>query len=179
MTDDEDDGGGRKQDGSISTERTLHPDGTAPNARPHPEDRTAAPARDRRAAVRRGTIRGVIQAEPINARFVGGPLDGETHRLAHRLPYVQVPGPDESFFARLWIERPDCADHLLYAVDGADDAETLVYRTMADRPAGDPGPVAGVIDPATAGAPSAPDGPARNATADAASSPDPGPGDPA
>ncbi|CAB4962325.1 unannotated protein [freshwater metagenome] len=96
----------------------------------------------------------MIQPEPINARFVGGPLDGETHRLAHRLPYVQVPGPDESFFARLWIERPDCADHLLYAVDGADDPETLVYRTMADRPEGDPGPVAGAVDPATIGAPS-------------------------
>ncbi|MDO9410423.1 hypothetical protein [Patulibacter sp.] len=96
----------------------------------------------------------MIQPEPINARFVGGPLDGETHRLAHRLPYVQVPGPDESFFARLWIERPDCADHLLYAVDGADDPETLVYRTMADRPEGDPGPVAGAVDPDTIGAPS-------------------------
>lgn len=96
----------------------------------------------------------MIQPEPINARFVGGPLDGETHRLAHRLPYVQVPGPDESFFARLWIERPDCADHLLYAVDGADDPETLVYRTMADRPEGDPGPVAGTVDPDTIGAPS-------------------------
>lgn len=91
----------------------------------------------------------MIQPEPINARFVGGPLDGETHRLAHRLPYVQVPSPDETFFARLWIERPECADHLLYAVDGADDPETLVYRTMADRPADDPGPVAGALDPAT------------------------------
>jgi hypothetical protein len=101
----------------------------------------------------RGTIQDVLEPEPINARFVGGPLDGETHRLAHRLPYVQVPGPDETFFARLWIERPECEEHLLYAVDGADDAETLVYRTMADRPEGDPGPVAGTVDPGTIGAP--------------------------
>lgn len=77
----------------------------------------------------------MLKAEPVNARFVGGPLDGETHRLAHRLPFVQVPGPDETFFARLWAERPECPDHLLYEVDGADDEETLVYRSAADGPA--------------------------------------------
>jgi hypothetical protein len=76
----------------------------------------------------------VIQPEPINARFVGGPLHGETHVLAHRLKYVEVPGPGESFFARLWIERPDCADAFLYEVTGADDAETLVYSSLEDGP---------------------------------------------
>jgi hypothetical protein len=85
----------------------------------------------------------MIQADPINARFVGGPLDGETHLLAHRLPYVQMPGPDERFFARLHIERPEAPDHLLYAVEGADDEETLVYRCLADAPAGTL-PVAGI-----------------------------------
>lgn len=85
----------------------------------------------------------MIQPEPINARFVGGPLDGETHVLAHRLPYVQVPGPDETFFARLWIEKPEeAAAHLLYAVEGADDGETLVYRSLED---GEVVPAAGVI----------------------------------
>jgi hypothetical protein len=102
----------------------------------------------------------VIQPEPINARFVGGPLDGETHVLAHRLPYVQVPGPDESFFARLWIEKPEeAAEHLLYAVEGADDAETLVYRSLEDGPVV---PAAGVIaaDGSVAPAGSPGDGPA-------------------
>jgi hypothetical protein len=75
----------------------------------------------------------VLQPQPTTARFVGGPLDGETHVLAHSLPFVQVPGPDETFFARLWAERPDCPDHLLYEVDGADPDETaLVYRCVAD-----------------------------------------------
>ncbi|MGE4426078.1 MAG: hypothetical protein AB7G37_06480 [Solirubrobacteraceae bacterium] len=74
----------------------------------------------------------MIQAEPINARFVGGPLDGQTHRLAHRLPVVQVPGPGETFFARLHAERPaDVPDERLYRVEGADDPETLVYRNLA------------------------------------------------
>jgi len=78
----------------------------------------------------------MIQPEPINARFVGGPLHGETHLLAHRLPFVQVPGPEETFFARLHVERPEgVADALLYAVDGADDGDTLVYRCLADAPA--------------------------------------------
>lgn len=76
----------------------------------------------------------MIQPEPINARFVGGPLDGTTHVLAHRLKYVQVPGPGEEFFARLWIERPGCADAFLYEVTGADDAETLVYTSLEDGP---------------------------------------------
>jgi hypothetical protein len=79
----------------------------------------------------------VIQPEPINARFVGGPLDGETHLLAHRLPFVQMPGPDEQFFARLHIDRPDAPDHLLYELDGAEDGETLLYRCRADAPAAD------------------------------------------
>jgi hypothetical protein len=83
----------------------------------------------------------VIQPEPTNARFVGGPLDGETHLLAHRLPFVQMPGPDEAFFARLHIDRPDAPDHLLYELDGAEDGETLIYRCRADAPApGDDGP---------------------------------------
>jgi hypothetical protein len=73
----------------------------------------------------------VIQPEPINARFVGGPLDGETHLMAHRLPFVEVPGPDEQFFARLHLERPAAPDHLLYELQGADDPETLVYRCLA------------------------------------------------
>ncbi|WP_210493504.1 hypothetical protein [Patulibacter sp. SYSU D01012] len=76
----------------------------------------------------------MIQPEPVNARFVGGPLDGETHLLAHRLPFVQVPGPGETFFARLHVDAPDAPDHLVYALDGADDAETLVYRCRADAP---------------------------------------------
>ncbi|WP_320671547.1 hypothetical protein [Patulibacter defluvii] len=99
----------------------------------------------------------MIQAEPINARFVGGPLDGETHLLAHRLPYVQMPGPDERFFARLHVERPeDAPDHLLYAVAGADDGETLVYQCLADVPAGTL-PVAGTLAdaPGDDGAPAA------------------------
>jgi hypothetical protein len=79
----------------------------------------------------------VIQPEPTNARFVGGPLDGETHLLAHRLPFVQMPGPDEQFFARLHIDRPDAPDHLLYELDGAEGGETLVYRCRADAPAPD------------------------------------------
>lgn len=84
---------------------------------------------------------GVLQPEPTNARFVGGPLDGETHVLAHSLPFVQVPGPDETFFARLWAERPDCPDDLLYEVDGTETGEeTLVYRCVADG--GSPGPPA-------------------------------------
>ncbi len=74
----------------------------------------------------------MITPEPINARFVGGPLDGETHLLAHRLPFVQVPAPGEEFFARLHVERPEgVLDAYLYAVDGADDEETLVYRHAA------------------------------------------------
>lgn len=77
----------------------------------------------------------MIQPEPTNARFVGGPLDGETHLLAHRLPFVQMPGPDEQFFARLHIERPDAPDHLLYELDGAEGGETLIYRCRADAPA--------------------------------------------
>jgi hypothetical protein len=77
----------------------------------------------------------VIQPEPTNARFVGGPLDGETHLLAHRLPFVQMPGPDEAFFARLHIERPDAPDHLLYELDGAEGGDTLIYRCRADAPA--------------------------------------------
>jgi hypothetical protein len=77
----------------------------------------------------------VIQPEPTNARFVGGPLDGETHLLAHRLPFVEMPGPDEQFFARLHIDRPDAPDHLLYELDGAEDGETLIYRCRADAPA--------------------------------------------
>ncbi|CAB4947631.1 unannotated protein [freshwater metagenome] len=82
----------------------------------------------------------MLQPQPTTARFVGGPLDGETHVLAHSLPFVQVPGPDETFFARLWAERPDCPDHLLYEVDGADTAEeALVYRCVADAT----GPAAG------------------------------------
>jgi hypothetical protein len=86
----------------------------------------------------------VIQPEPTNARFVGGPLDGETHLLAHRLPFVQMPGPDEQFFARLHIDRPDAPDHLLYELDGAEDGETLIYRCRADAPApGDAEPAAG------------------------------------
>ncbi|WP_022928588.1 hypothetical protein [Patulibacter americanus] len=83
----------------------------------------------------------MIQPEPTNARFVGGPLDGETHLLAHRLPFVQMPGPDEAFFARLHIDRPDAPDHLLYELDGAEDGETLIYRCRADAPAaGDASP---------------------------------------
>ncbi|MCK9247525.1 MAG: hypothetical protein M0P31_00885 [Solirubrobacteraceae bacterium] len=91
----------------------------------------------------------MIQAEPINARFVGGPLDGETHRLAHRLPFVQVPGPGESFFARLHVERPaDVPDERLYTVQGADDPETLVYHvaTRSPEPAADAGATATATD---------------------------------
>jgi hypothetical protein len=93
----------------------------------------------------------VIQPEPINARFVGGPLHGETHVLAHRLKYVQVPGPGESFFARLWIERPDCADEFLYEVTGADDAETLVYSSLEDGPV-EPADIEAAVAEATAAA---------------------------
>ncbi|WP_026911807.1 hypothetical protein [Patulibacter minatonensis] len=100
----------------------------------------------------------MITPEPINARFVGGPLDGETHVMAHRLPYVQVPGPDETFFARLWIERPeDCPEERLYQVESADDAETLVYRCLADWPDA-PVPPGAQVAESSAGP--APDGPA-------------------
>jgi hypothetical protein len=92
----------------------------------------------------------VIQPEPTNARFVGGPLDGETHLLAHRLPFVQMPGPDEQFFARLHIERPDAPDHLLYELDGAEDGETLIYRCRGEAPAGGATPTAGGDDAAAA-----------------------------
>ncbi|MGX6449804.1 hypothetical protein ACVU7I_17335 [Patulibacter sp. S7RM1-6] len=78
----------------------------------------------------------MLQPEPVNARFVGGPLDGETHLLAHRLPFVQMPGPDETFFARLHVDPPDAPDHLVYRLDGADDPETLVYRCRADAAPG-------------------------------------------
>jgi hypothetical protein len=95
----------------------------------------------------------VIQPEPTNARFVGGPLDGETHLLAHRLPFVQMPGPDEQFFARLHIDRPDAPDHLLYELDGAEDGETLVYRCRGEvPPGGADGLLAGGTGPAGADA---------------------------
>lgn len=84
----------------------------------------------------------MIQPEPTNARFVGGPLDGETHLLAHRLPFVQMPAPDEQFFARLHIERPDAPDHLLYELDGAEDGETLIYRCRGEAPTGETAPAA-------------------------------------
>ncbi len=80
----------------------------------------------------------MVAPDPVNARFVGGPLDGEVHLLAHRLPYVQMPGPDESFFARLLIDLPDAPDHLVYEIDaeatrnGEGGDETLVYRCRAD-----------------------------------------------
>lgn len=69
-----------------------------------------------------------LKPEPVNARFVGGPLAGETHVLAHSLPFVQVPGPDERFFARLHAVAPDAPDHLVYELQGAEGTETLVYR---------------------------------------------------
>lgn len=97
----------------------------------------------------------MIQPEPTNARFVGGPLDGETHLLAHRLPFVQMPGPDEQFFARLHIERPDAPDHLLYELDGAEDGETLVYRCRGEVPPDAADGPAGCSGPASADAPHA------------------------
>lgn len=80
----------------------------------------------------------MVAPDPINALFVGGPLDGETHLLAHRLPFVQTPGPGETFFARLLIDPPDAPDHLVYEIDAeATTAQqggegTLVYRCRAD-----------------------------------------------
>lgn len=81
--------------------------------------------------------RSVVEPDPVNASFVGGPLDGETHLLAHRLPYVQVPGPGETFFARLLIDPPDAPDHLVYEIDREATVakvageDTLVYRCRA------------------------------------------------
>lgn len=80
----------------------------------------------------------MVEPDPINAKFVGGPLDGEVHLLAHRLPYVQMPAPGETFFARLLIDPPDAPDHLVYEIDAeatkAKQAgeDTLVYRCRSD-----------------------------------------------
>lgn len=86
-----------------------------------------------------------IETDPVNARFVGGPFDGETHLLAHRLPFVQLPAPGEQFYARLLIEEPDAPDHLVYELveeltttveaggDPATPDVTIVYRCRADR----------------------------------------------
>lgn len=80
----------------------------------------------------------MVEPDPINAKFVGGPLGGEVHLLAHRLPYVQMPAPGETFFARLLIDLPDAPDHLVYEIDveatKAKHAgeDTLVYRCRAD-----------------------------------------------
>lgn len=79
----------------------------------------------------------MVEPDPVNASFVGGPLDGETHLLAHGLPFVQLPGPGESFFARLMIDPPDAPDHLVYEIDReatkarAAGDDTLVYRSRA------------------------------------------------